>query len=253
MVMTAIAYGVCNHSPNQFFEWVGKAYTKKCELISSSDSASKHLRNRGSYVFLDYRSFVRHLNVANLCSAICVVFCSPLKLFNLQGVYALDMEYDQSAPFYGIKVLNDMQWSVWQAAKPQTVQITTSSYAANIVAQVSSTSILNELMTLIYSLPAATHQKPVKMLVANWLHGDKSEAKLKRELDTLCESLRISQATRDRLLAVLLSDMGKRYKAAFRDLTKARGKPKYDKLASKHNVSAYDMRYIVSLASKSNS
>lgn len=97
--------------------------------------------------------------------------------------------------------------------------------------------ILNQLMTFIYSLPRSTHQTAVKEAVCQWMQSkaplNKVEALIARTPEA---TLSTKQLTR--LREILSSEVASLYRAAMQEGGEA------DELARKYLVSAYEINYM---------
>lgn len=97
--------------------------------------------------------------------------------------------------------------------------------------------ILNQLMTFIYSLPRSTHQNAVKMAVCRWMPTRKTLQQLEADIVKTPEAvLNDKQVTR--LHTILSSPVANLYRDAMRD------KGDTEEIAARMGVSAYELNYM---------
>jgi hypothetical protein len=113
-------------------------------------------------------------------------------------------------------------------------------------------SILNAFMSLVYTMPSTTHQKPVKTGICHWMfYGGKAD-QLPKVLSIINRQAPLSDSVKQRMILILLGDIGERYSKAFTLVQSQRAKKMevdYDQLAADHSTSAYDMRYMRAIVS----
>jgi|SRR5690606_38067471 len=115
--------------------------------------------------------------------------------------------------------------------------------AATEVAK-SHVTFLTQFMTFIYSLPAETHQKPVKELVCNWMVSLKPKSAIEAALAKLRTEIHIT----DKQIARLLDILDLPATAMYREALQCSGDE--DTVAKQMKVSAYEMRYIRAISLK---
>lgn len=97
--------------------------------------------------------------------------------------------------------------------------------------------ILNQLMTFIYTLSSATHQKPVKETICRWIVSKANIERLKKAL-LANKDAPLSVKQLDRIEVILTSDVAELYRTALREGGDT------EILAEKYGISAYEMNYI---------
>lgn len=97
--------------------------------------------------------------------------------------------------------------------------------------------LLNQLMTFIYTLPRASHQRPVKEVICKWLPTKYNKTKLFANLKTIRDAP-LSDKQIERLSTILSSETADIYRKALQEGGDS------DLLADKYQVSAYEINYI---------
>lgn len=104
--------------------------------------------------------------------------------------------------------------------------------------------LLNQLMTFIYSLPRATHQNPIKEKVCSWMASRNTLVKLNGDLTRLKGSA-LNDKQRARLNDILSSETALLYREAMREGGDS------EVLARRYGISAYEINYMRAIAAKS--
>lgn len=180
------------------------------------------------------------------------VFDGPCALLEYTGVHRLDMEVIKSKTGRLSYALYDfIDVDLYDTATLKVIKKRKTTYVQRLIEDVRKGSLLNALMTFIYKLPVKTHQKPVRMLCANCLIKNWSVKRLEKEIETLGKQITLSPAVVDNLKTILLCDVATRLKAAFGECKNFEDVQQH---ADNHEVSAYEMRYLLkSLANEVNS
>jgi len=103
--------------------------------------------------------------------------------------------------------------------------------------------LLNQLMTFIYTLPRATHQTPIKVLVCNWMISKGSLVKLNADLEKMKASP-LNQKQLARLNDILSSETANLYREALHEGGDS------EALARRYGISAYEINYMRAIAAK---
>ena len=105
-------------------------------------------------------------------------------------------------------------------------------------------SVLNRLMTFIYSLPRATHQNAVKEAVCNWMHTKKNFKLLLVEIKRTPEAV-LSEKQLQRLQDIVTDEVSELYRTALRE-----GGCSVE-LSVKYSVSEYEINYMRAIVRQS--
>ena len=103
--------------------------------------------------------------------------------------------------------------------------------------------ILNQLMTFIYSLPRATHQTAVKEAVCHWMMLKYPVSKVEAMIAKTPEAV-LNPKQLTRLRELLTSEVAQTYRRALQE----GGDSEY--LARKYEISAYEINYMRAVVSK---
>lgn len=223
-----ILYTVVNHSPKQVEQWLNKnGISIRYTPAKKSDSV---------YAVMSMNEFRKIQNK----KARVILFCGPLFACSLQA-NNLDIKQNLSPPFYGIEYC-PLNFKVFQKAEHAEYESVKYDYTNNIIESLESKSLLNTLMTAIYTLPTSA-QKPVKIAVINWLSYDGNTKNLPSLLGRLNDSVRLSSNGQTLLSLVLQSEIATLYAKALK--TKGNAKD----LAKEFEISEYDLNYMFSVRS----
>ena len=251
-------FGITNHSPDQALAFL----LKKGVIAQMSDVAivpfgtnlkedSKPVRKVLFIVTIS--DFYRNLKVINSTEykdAILFIFASPLRVSEIVNIIPLDYEDNPSNRGVSFVMKKEMSVTAFSRALKANIEGPVSRLESKYLTLVTDTakrgSLLNPLMTFIYTLPSSSHQTKVKEAVATYLYKGISFARLEAIFDEL-RDVSISQKSRDRIQAILVSDVGDNYRAAFKELRlalKSEKLPSLTSICKRHGTSEYEMRYL---------
>lgn len=202
------------------------------------------------FVFLGthaVRSNLGTLNSKRYVGKIGIVCDSPIELCAFKGIVPLDYSESDDVHVDGF-TLDELDLKTFEGPDIR-VAYEPRDLVQDVVEKVQSfTGILTSLMTFVYTLPSATHQKPVKELACAWLCGTDNENVLKDRIVRLRECP-MSDKQKQRLLDILLSEPATVYKRALAEARKidSLDGDDFGRVVSKYEVSAYEMRYILSV------
>lgn len=198
-------------------------------------------------VFLSMRGFLRNLLLINSIQYhFCFVHGPILRLLDLHGVVPLDYSLDSTMLLFGYTLTTRMGKI---APKPQVVEVRRTCYIKKISKLLSVDSLLTPFMTLIYSVSADRQ----KILKTRLLHCLLVPDRLTTTLFALQRELELSQKLVTSFAELLSGVVARRYMAALSDYYSASSttavSPALPALCAKHNVSKYEMGYILSILS----
>ncbi len=244
-----IAFVVINHSPRQTVNYLVKRYGVP---VSDLAVVRGELPSKPILLFLSWREFVINLKTLNrrqYKDTRCIVFCSVLAFHRLRGVYGLDSARAHNV--HSIRPQTKFR-KVWSNSKPRKVRAQARDYIQEMVNDVKDGSLLNPLMSYIYTLPNATHQKPIKQLSAAAVVCGADEHGIKRDIAFFerCSGFNLSAKASTRLLELLLSKAGRNYADAFAFYRK-KGM-NLDDVVQQLGVDQYEMSYLLSVTGDDN-
>lgn len=258
------AFGLSNHSPDQAMQsMLSKGIITDPSEIAILPSGSRLKENKKpvrSVIFvLSVSDFDRNVTVLNSKKYEDVrvfIFASPLRIKELNNVVALDFEVNPAGLGLGFVLRKDFNMSAYRKSlknETENVNKEPAHYLRVLTDNAKLGSLLNPLMTFIYTLPSSTHQTPVKEAVAQYLYRGLTYKRFEEMLDEL-RDITITKRVRDRLKEILTSEAGENYRAAFkalsqipRDKIHIRDKEALQEICAKHNTSDYEMSYIRSI------
>lgn len=202
-------------------------------------------RNKCEFVFVLSLTDLLRQNVGpSYDIATFYVFDDPVRLYS-KGIHGADFTPSSSMYLDGLDIF---KLDALPPAREYRID-DISEYRRNIVDAAieevkAQKTFLNQFMTFIYSMPSATHQKPIKEIVCKWMMSKASLVSLNKVLDSVQSTSPMSQKQRARLNDILGSEVTELYRQALQQDGDA------DDIAKKMSVSAYELRYIKSIVSK---
>lgn len=244
-------FGVANHSPEFVVRALGKAIAGegRVSILPVGHSISNPKSLSDFVLILAVRDLMHNLKVLSGSPSRFFVFGSPMDLHELEGVVPLDYNCNPAFPGFGFNLLPlDLSKATRARCEPAPIKRRSGQYLLRLVEHTQKGSLLQPLMTFIYTLPASA-QSEVKEAVLNWLFSGKADSYLDAALSSV-KQVTVTARTRAKLKTHLLSPSGRALQKAFADYRAAKkeGRPvKIDALATAHGVQAYEMRYVLSV------
>ena len=217
---------VCDHSPKQFVDWLGD---------EAQDIKKLSKRPKGILLFTGYMPNRNTIESLAKSTAKLVVFDGPLTAKSY-GVNFLDIRATTSPPYYGIEFIK-LNKAVWNKAVDYEYTCSKYDLQATIIGSLESKSLLNALMTAIYTLPSAS-QKLVKVALINWLFFDGRVKNIGTLLQILSQRTKISKNSTDQLIEIMSSELAHIYHEAIHQ------KGDVGVIAAEYDISDYDIRYM---------
>ncbi len=256
-------FGVSNHSPDQALHFLQRrkivAEQSEIAIVPSGTLLSTEKKPSRKFLFIlsvsDFYRNLKTLNSVNYANVQLFVFASPLRVAELTHCTPLDFEPHPANEGLGFLLRKDINLADYKLRLKNkeggtpTVQINKKKYLTLLTDNVKHGSLLNPLMTFLYTLPSSTHQTPVKEAVVDYLYKGDSWAALEQMLDDI-KGVIISKRIRDRLKEILQDASGTNIRAAFKEYRagkKAGKAPLWSSLAKTHSVSEYEMKYLKSV------
>lgn len=257
------AFGLSNHSPDQAVgNLLSKNLIEDASEIAVLPSGSRLKENkkpvRNVIFCMSVSDFHRNLEVFNSARYAIVqvfIFASPLRIREMKNVAALDFDVNPAASGLGFLMRKDLNMALYRktikGAEVEQVSRVAAHYLSVLTDNVKRGSLLNPLMTFIYTLPSSTHQTPVKEAIAKFLYKSLPYSRLEAMLDEI-RGVTVNKRVRDRLKEILTSEVGENYRAAFKALSALpEGKERIDTVCKKFHTSDYEMNYIESIVKTS--
>lgn len=244
-------FGVANHSPEYVIDALRKAKLieslKNIGIVPSEQRLSR--RTSCEYLLLlstkDLRRNASILATSKYQNVRVFVFANPMDLSEIEGLTALDYESNPEYPGFGFKLKAFNVREVKKASESR-LEYRRGRYLHKLIKYVKRGSLLNPLMTYLYTLPSSTNNF-VKIAVAKWFMSGKPNKSLLTALDK-----EVSDNVRNRLSAILFNEVGDRFKLVFARI-RENGLSDLKAAAKEHQVSDYEIRYLLSVLSNSES
>lgn len=221
------------HAPDTVVEFIYKSLgITPTDIHIVGDSVNK----KRVQIFLNYKSFVRlHKTLPKTKDLIVVVFGQPFEFFSWN---LIPLDYKEAEEPY----LNAFEYLPLDRKVLRTnfdeLLYKHRSYLTKILDTVSSfDSLLHGLMSFIYTMKTP-EQKIAKEAACRYLYKGHGMDVLRRDLSSL------NDRQIERMLMILSADVAARIQRAFADPISIEERSRV------HNVSAYELRYIESIASK---
>lgn len=249
-------FGVSHHNPEQVLEFLTKKKVIEARadvLVVASSGDVPATTKRKAVFLLDAQTLTRNLRVLNsphYDNVMVFVFASPLRIGEIHGCIPLDFEKSQEFGGLATEVIKLSSARLKKGCtRTQLVRKVNEDYLKTMVETVKRGSLLTPLMTFIYTLSSSTHQTPVKEACAKYFrHGSTFEA-LMRDLHKVGATL--TPAAQAKLKAILTTDAAIRYRAFFTKYRPGMDDATLEALCASQYVSAYEVRYILSVVGES--
>lgn len=257
----AKVFGIANNTPDAAITVLAKGgHIKALNAVSILPTGgSLKIKPKHKVIFMlcmsDLMRNLSYVNDKSYSGYIFFVFAAPTRLAGMHGITPVDYAPDPAHRAHGfllrpLKVASmTAALSIGLKSKPMVVQRKDEDFVVTLVDRVIKGSLLNPLMTFLYTLPSATHQTPLKVKVAQWLYDSKSVPDLFKSFDAL-KQVQLTQRHKDKFAAILDSDIGRNFQAFFKDYRVAKKlNPtlNIDALCKKHSVDPYEVRYLLSV------
>lgn len=252
-------FGVTHHNPSQVLAFIGKNAVIKTrrEVVMARAGAILPQNPGGKVVFIpDAQTATRNikvLNSADYTGIIVFVFASALRLKEISGCTLLDstLSEDPMAPGsvkLGLRIRKLR--SVLTRQTQHKLEKDAKDYLKDMVDHVKRGSLLNPLMSFIYTLPSSTHQTPVKKACAEFfIKGDSYTNTLRSIERELGMSLTV--LAESRLRTILTSDVSNNYRAFFKAYKSTITDSAMKELCVTHSTAPYEVRYLLSVCAAS--
>ena len=251
-------FGVSNHNPMQVIDFLIQAKridNREDVMILEAGSKAQAFIKESAVLVLEARDFHRNLKTFNseaYKNTAVVVFASCLRIRELEGCTPLDTESESAGVVMPALALSRPSLRAGFKTPRQDIRRRDLAYLDSMVDSVKRGSLLNPLMSLIYSLPSSTHQTPVKEACVRMLYNGLS---FEDTIQTLSKAhyVDLSPRVTERLRVLLTGDIGKAYVAFFKEYRSRDAAITLESLCDKHSTAPYEVRYILSVVGSGDS
>lgn len=254
------AFGISNHSPQQTIAFLRAFDEIKSEgdvAIVPSGTILKEKKPTKLFLFIisiqDFFKNAKVLNSQDYKDAQVFVFASPLRIRELKNCVSLDTEPSQEAAGLIVRLKHKLDRNAYKKGLKESVfdvRRQDTKFLTSLIENIKQGSLLNPLMTFIYTLPSSTHQTPIKQLCAAYFYEGLSFEKLEAKIAKI-KDITISEKVVARMKEILTSDIGNTYKKFFKEYKTLEVKGKVSSLESmckKAGTSPYEVRYLLSVS-----
>lgn len=245
-------FGIANHSPDAVIsELLERKIVKNSAEIAvlplNSDLPSKAPKYRFLLVLTtaDLKRNLDTLNAGVYEGLSVLVFSSPMSLNRFRGVSPVDYAPNPEYPGFGFS-LSSLDLSKLRKVYRTPVEVKQVSYLRRIVRYVREGSLLNPLMTFIYSQHFSLQPK-LKVIAVRWIFSGKKLSVLEDDIAKL--DVKPSAKAVENLKGILTSEAAARYREAFAEYRASLKGTKIatKKLAKNHGVAEYEITYMLSV------
>lgn len=235
--MRVVGYGC--HAPDEVMVRLNKEQgvkRKQCLFVAADSLLPvKRPRNIQYVVFFSVRDARRNLRCdASYASTVFIIFDDPITLSGY-SVTPMDFRIGDDVHIDGFKA-TEIRTEFPVEDNPFT-RVNFDILTASVEEVKAQRTILNQLMTFIYTLPRATHQGPIKVLVCNWMGSRNTLAKLNADIGRMKNSP-LNPKQLARLNGILSSETATIYREAMREGGDSA------MLAHRYGISAYEINYM---------
>jgi len=248
-------FGVAYNSPLQVVDFLVKAKTigtsSDVLVVRSGDVLPAAKPEKRVLFLVAMQDFYRNLptlNSAEYAEVIVVVFASALRLVEVKGCVPFDFApvKEQGGVVCHEQPLSRIVLRTGQRIAKLDVEREKKDFLGVMIDSVKRGSLLNPLMTFIYTLPSSTHQTPVKEACARFLYTGMTYDQMIREL-TRDHDLELTDRANTKMRTILSSEVGKAFASLFAEFRSKRNSATFDVLCAKYETSPYEVRYILSV------
>lgn len=235
--MRISAFG--NHAPDEILQLLKLAGIPRSAIFILPAGGQLQKRNKFEYVFVMGLADLFRQNVdSSYDSATFYVFDDPLRLYSV-GIGGADFKCSDSIYLDGLALFKLDTLPSGKYYDLDSLKTFHRSIIDEAIEEVKAQkTFLNQFMTFVYSMPSATHQKPIKAIVCEWMASKESLQKLNKTLDNIQSTSPMTQKQRARLNDILSSEVTALYRLALQQGGNE------DEVAKKFSVSAYELRYV---------
>lgn len=239
--MKCCAFGVANHSPEDVVsELLRCRIASKAADIGILPPGSRADTRHKFLLLLSTADFSRNLKVFDDTSVRIFIFSNPIDLSAFVGVRNLDFTPTDDFSFTYTK----LDLSPVAKSMATSVKKVPNEFLKRLIENVRHGSLLNPLMTFIYSL-SSQHQNEVKLMVFSYLYKGGDASKFIAALSSV-----LSERSLERLTGILSTTVAQSYATALRELRAQRKGKKplpIEQVAESTSTSAYELSYILSV------
>lgn len=239
-----ILYGCCRTPPDRVISLLGRYGVNKVDILPIGGTVCEE---HDWLLVLDYDDIIRNLNILNSLPYLdtnVVLVTSMVRLSNLQGVITLDCTVQPD--YFGSKFVE------FQFEKGVPMRYTVQdSFIQRLITIAVEGSLLNTLMTWVYTLTKSGAQSSIKNIVVRWLFTGKGDFQVLQAAINSGSKLEPNKVAE--LMEIMMSSTIDKYIRAFRYIGQHwNGLDDIDTsyLNSRFGVDPFEINYCTHLYSK---
>ena len=247
--------GVGNHSPEQVISWlVRKGHKPKSLTIVPSGkliSPNKAKKYKRMILFMTYRDFRRNWKLVNepaFASKIFFVLGTPSKLYEFDQMTFADFDPVKGQRSFGFKLYSKFKdINLKTKGKNIPSRCKTRFFMPNLIEAVKQGSLLNKLMSAIYTVKGSSNQKQLTLAICEWLYRGESPGLLKQRIQKYGGQLKITELMCTRFEGILLTEIGFSFQEAFEEVRQYKKKNRtipFREIGQKYGIPDFELRYI---------
>ncbi len=243
----------CNNIPDtitHFLTSLGYSADSDISIFEYGQKFGKTPRSKFIY-FLEFSDFLRNIKIINSeqykCATI-FIFCTIVNANSISNVILLDVKSKSDILQFSYKNItpDTLNKILTKSFKSYQVEIGDKEYKHQLIEQLRIGSFLNPLMTLLYSVKAEGHAY-VKNLIFEFMSTDVPISVLESLLKDSYEWGTISKQCRSKLIELLSSDIGQKYKMAVNEVCSSGLTSSKDIaiISRRYEIDAYEVKYML--------
>lgn len=247
--------GVGNHSPEQVISWLVRKGHKQTAITVvphgshlSLDKAKKYKRMILFPTYQDFRRSWALLTDPAFASKVFFVHGTPNKLYEFDNMVFADFDLQKGQRSFGFKLYSkfkDINLKLKGTNVPSRCK--TKYFMPNLIEAVKQGSLLNKLMSAIYTVKGASNQKQLTLAICQWLYRGEGINVLRKRLSSYGGQLKITELMCTRFENILLTEIGFSFQEAFEEVRACRKKKievPFKELGRKYGIPDFELKYI---------
>ena len=250
---------VCNNVPDTIGSMLSDLKITNVKVHTFGTKVPKIPKHKYFFIlsYTDLINNLKRLNGESYCDITVFLFCPVIWAKKLSNVKYLDVSSSKKTSNVLSYHYKDISLDLFRGIldspfSTKKVKEIHKDFKVYIVNNILSGSLLNPLMTLLYSVKAETNIL-LKEMMFKYLTGDWSLSDLEKELNKTSEWGSVTKPCKTKLLELLKSDIGKAYRKCLTTLqtSKETKEPaSINKLAKEHGIEVYEVKYILNTLMK---
>jgi len=244
---------ICNNVPDTINSMLNELGYNDVKIIQSGTLMTKKDKFCMILSFLDFKNNLKLINSEQHVNSTVFLFCPVIKVKSFKNIIFLDVVKNSATSCLIRSLYKDPSKAKLKGIldaehTTKKVKEIDKEFKYHLVESMQTGSLLNPMMTLLYSVKAEAHIR-IKEMIFNYFLSKKTIAELEKDLIKSYEWGSVSKNCRIGLINLLQSDIGKTYKDVFTLVsTKKKADEKFNlaSIAKKRGIDDYEIKYIMS-------